>query len=670
MALLAGAAFASGPALAETGRRDVASGPQAVFAELKLSQVEIQDEFWAGRRELLRTVTLPSQWDELEAHHDLDNFRILAGRKDGVHLGPVFLDSDLYKWLEAASYVLAKHPEDRQLAAQVEELSGLIAAVQMPDGYLDTYYESFAPDRRWTNLWMNHELYCAGHLIEAACARAETAGPNPLLAVATKLADHLAAQFGPGKNEGVPGHEEVELALLRLYRQTGERKYLDLARFFIHRRGRSPHFQRDLLSDLRDQSQLNKIVQAKRKPYLAALPAEDTSSYGGFSLPWRLLPRILACFASGRYFQADQPLEAQTVAEGHAVRAMYYFTGAADLYLETGDAGILETLKTVWDNTVSRRTYITGGLGALPIIEGFGQDYELPNRSYTETCAAIGSFFFSWRMLRATGEAKYADQMERALYNAILSGLSLDQKHYFYGNPLFSNGEHERKDWYVVACCPPNLARLLASLERYLYGQSADGIWVHQYVGGRVKAELPEGRVSLAVQSGFPWEGKARVQVSPERPLTFSLRLRVPGWARGALVKVNGEKAAAPAVPGSYLVLQREWRPGDEVELELSWKPRLELSPPQVKENRGKAAILAGPLVYCLEDQDNPGLDVHRVEIGRDPELGTVFQPELLGGVARVRGRTREGKEFSAIPYYAWGNRGRADLEVWIPQEQ
>jgi uncharacterized protein len=586
-----------------------------------------------------------------------------------VHLGPVFLDSDLYKWLEAAAYVLAKHPEDKELAARVEEVSGLAAAVQMPDGYLNTYYESFAPDRRWTNLWLNHELYCAGHFIEAACARAETAGPNPLLATATRLADHLAATFGPGKNEGVCGHPEIELALVRLYRLTGEKKYLDLAGFFIHRRGRDPHFKRELIRDLRDQSRLDKIVQAKRNPYLAALPAEDTSSYGGFRLPWHLLPRIYSSFTSGRYFQADRPLEAQTVAEGHAVRAMYYFSGAADLYLETGDPGLLPTLTTVWDNTFTKRTYVTGGLGALPKIEGFGKDYELPNRSYTETCAAIGSFFFSWKMLRVTGEAKYADQMERALYNAILSGLSLDQKRYFYGNPLTSNGEHERRPWYVVACCPPNLARLLASLERYLYGQSADGIWVHQYVGGQAGFERPEGKVLLKVESGFPWEGKARLQITPDRPMTFSLRLRVPGWARGIEARVNGEKAAA-GMPGSYLVLHREWRPGDEVELGFGLQPRLEPSPPQVKENRGKAAILAGPLVYCLEDRDNPGLDVHRVEISRDPRLATVFQPELLGGTAIVRGKTRAGETFSAIPYYAWGNRGRANLEVWISQER
>jgi len=357
------------------------------------------------------------------------------------------------------------------------------------------------------------------------------------------------------------------------------------------------------------------------------------------------------------------------VAEGHAVRAMYFYAGAADLYLETGEAKILSTLETIWDNTVQKRTYITGGLGALPVIEGFGRDYELPNRSYTETCAAIGSFFFSWRLLRATGEAKYADQMERALYNAILSGVSLDMKHYFYGNPLASDGGHERRDWFVVACCPPNLARLLASLERYLYGQSRDALWVHQYIGGQARFERPEGKVLLLVESGFPWQGKARVQVKPDSPMTFSLLLRAPGWAQGAEVKLNGRAAPERIVPGSYVRLQREWHSGDVVELAFGMKPRPLQSPPEVKSNRGRAAVLNGPLVYCLEDKDNPGLDVHRLRFNREPDFMVSYNPDLLEGLATVSGRTAEGKRFIAIPYYAWCNRGRANMEVWIKQE-
>jgi hypothetical protein len=654
-----------GKATGESGP-GMRSNPSARFQELKLAQVEIEDEFWSPRIERLRTVTLPAQWEELEAHHHLDNFRVAAGKKPGVHLGPVFLDSDLYKWLEAAAYVLARHPQDQELARRVEEISDLIAQSQMPDGYLNTYYQSLAPERRWVNLLMNHELYCAGHFIEAACARTETSGKNSLLPIAEKLADHLVATFGPGRNEGVPGHEEIELALIRLYRQTGKPEYLELADFFVHQRGRNPHFARDLVRALCDQARLNSIVQEKRKPYLFAAAAEDTSSYGAAVIPPRLLPRILANFYTGRYFQAEKPLEQQTVAVGHAVRAMYFYTGAADLYLETGEPGLLAALKTIWDNTIARRTYITGGMGALPVIEGFGRDYELPNRSYTETCAAIGSFFFSWRLLRATGEAQYAEQMERTLYNAILSGISLDQRHYFYGNPLTSHGEHERREWFLVACCPPNLARVLASLERYLYGQSEDGVWVHQYVGGRVRFPRPEGEAALRVESGFPWQGKARLQMEVERPMRFALRLRVPAWAKQAQVRVNGKAVEEKAVPGTYAVLDRDWQSGDVVELEFRMETEAVFAPPPVKENRGRAAIMRGPLVYCLEDKDNAALDVHRVKISPEPQWAAGYQPELLGGLVAVSGRTREGARFRAIPYYAWGNRGRANMAVWL----
>jgi hypothetical protein len=305
-------------------------------------------------------------------------------------------------------------------------------------------------------------------------------------------------------------------------------------------------------------------------------------------------------------------------------------------------------------------------MGALPVIEGFGRDYELPNRSYTETCAAIGSFFFSWRLLRATGEAKYAEQMERTLYNAILSGISLDQRRYFYGNPLTSHGEHERREWFLVACCPPNLARVLASLERYLYGQSEDGVWVHQYVGGRVRFQRPEGEAALRVESGFPWQGKARLQMEVERPMRFALRLRVPAWAKQAQVRVNGKAVEEKAVPGTYAVLDRDWQSGDVVELEFRMETEAVSAPPEVKENRGRAAIMRGPLVYCLEDKDNPALDVHRVKISPEPQWAAGYQPELLGGLVAVSGRTREGARFRAIPYYAWGNRGRANMAVWL----
>jgi uncharacterized protein len=656
LVLLAGGAWAAPEGAAGTDR--------GVFEVPELKRVEITDQFFAPRREALGRVTLMSQWAQLGKHHDVDNFRVAAGELTGAHQGMMFNDSDVYKWLEAASYVLAKHP-DSPAAAPVAELTRLIPEAQMPDGYLDTYYRIFAPDHRWRELDLNHELYCSGHFIEAACARSETSGDRRLLAAAERLGDCIAAEFGPGKNEGVPGHEEVELALIRLYRVTGNPAYLDTAAFFIDRRGRDPHYKRELLRDVGGAA---KVSQAARK--LRALdpvkPDQERVDVGMIFKPSALL-RAIADISSGRYFQMDRPLAEQTVAVGHSVRAMYFCTGAADLCLERDDPGLRSALTSIWDRTITRRTYVTGGMGSLPIIEGFGRDYELPNRAYSETCAAIASFFFSHRMLRLTGEAKYADQMERALDNAILSGISLDGTKYFYQNPLTAAGKTQRQDWYKVACCPPNIARLLASLERYLYGEGKDA-WVHQYVSGTADLELAAGKVRLTVASGLPWAGTVKVRVAPERPARFVLRLRVPGWSGASRVRVVGDAQEYRPQPGTYLALDREWKPGDEVELVFDLAPRLLPSPPEVKEDRGKVAILAGPLVYCLEDRDNPGINVHRVELDPQAPLAAEYRGDLLGGLAVVKARARDGRELVAVPYYAWDNRGPSHMEVWIKE--
>ncbi|HUT54222.1 MAG TPA: beta-L-arabinofuranosidase domain-containing protein [bacterium] len=650
------AAFAEG---------DMGTYSAAVFHPLDLNKAEISGGFWGARREQLREVTLPEQWEQLVARHYLDNFRVAAGKTEGAQLGPVYMDSDLYKWLEAASYVAGKHPEDRELAARVREAAGLIADAQMADGYVNTYYQVFAPERRFTNLWMNHELYCSGHLIEAACADFEATGDTALLAVATRLADLLVREFGPGRNEGVPGHEEIELALVRLCRVTGKKDYLDLASFFIHQRGRNPGYVKGLLAALRDQSELGKIAAARRAPYLPPDDKAAGSSYGGELINPSYLARTLASFISGKYFQVQAPLLTQSVGEGHAVRAMYFYTGAADLYLETGESGLLTTLARIWDNTILKRTYITGGMGSLPNIEGFGRDYELPHQSYAETCAAVGSIFWSARMLLATGEARYADQLERALYNGFLAGLSLDGKNYFYQNRLASFGQDQRKPWYTTACCPPNIARLIASLERYAYGQGPDTVWVNQYMGGKAEFGLEPGKVEIVVESGLPWDENVSITVKLERPLTFTMKLRVPAWAESARITVNGQETGDPAA-GTYLTISREWKAGDLIEMALRMDPVLVASPREVRENRGRVAILRGPLLYCLEGQDNPGLDVHKLVINKSAALSSEYRPDLLGGVVVVKGRTQEGAEFTAIPYYAWSNRGPSQMEVWV----
>ncbi len=643
--------------------------PHAVINEVPLARVKIEDDFWTPRQEMIRTVTLPAEWEQMEKHHHLNNFRVLAGRAEGVHLGPVYADSDLYKWLEAASYFLQKNPEDEWIRDRVSEVVGLIGEVQMEDGYINTYYQSFAPEARWTNLWMNHELYCAGHLIEAGCAHFHASGNEDLIGPATRLADHVAERFRADKAEEVPGHQEIELALVRLYRTTGDTRYLDAASYFIHQRGKRKGYVKALLEDAADQASLSRKVAKIRKPYL---PEDDKSagaSYGFTDVPLSVLPRAFADFRSGRYFQRQKPIEEQTAGVGHSVRAMYYYAGATDLYLEIGEERLLAALSTIWDNTVNKRTYVTGGMGSLPVTEGFGRDYELPNRSYAETCAAAGSVFFSHRMLMAGGEAKYADQIERTLYNGFLSGLSLDGKKFFYRNPLASYGKDERQPWYQTACCPPNIARLIASIERYVYGENEDGIYVHQFVGGEASFTRPEGKVLIGVKSGFPWDGKVLIAVDPEVPMSFTLFFRRPIWARRARARLNGEPRRIDSAPGDYVGISRAWQPGDALELDYEMEVEIVESDPRVKENAGKVSVVRGPLVYCLEDKDNPGLDVHGLFMARVPELEAEFDDGLLGGVVKITGKTHRGETLTAIPYYAWANRGKSDMAVWIGRD-
>ena len=655
--------FLAGLAITRHGLASGDVSPYAKLDQLPLNQVEVRGGFWGEKREQLWKEVLPYQWTQLEANHDVDNFRVVAGEKPGTQFGPVYLDSDLYKWLEAASYMAGRHSDDKWLSDRVVELTGLIQKAQMPDGYINTYYQSFAPDRRWTNLVMNHELYCSGHLIEAACANREATGKDALFNAAKKLADHIVATFGPGKNEGVPGHEEVELALVRLYRQTGDKKYLEQASWFINQRGRYNKYPKAWIASLKDQASLSETANAKRAQFQKFDPKTGTAA-GHVII--NLDPRIPMEFLNGSCFQDDKPFLDQTVGVGHAVRAMYYFTGAADVFLETGDAKLLQTSEKIWDNTIGKRTYITGGMGSLGTIEGFGRDYELPNRSYTETCAAIGSFFWNWRLLRATAEPKYGDLMEKTLYNAILPAIALDGKNYFYQNPLTSSKKDKRQPWYGTACCPPNIARLFGSLERYLYAQSAEGIWVNQYVSGVASFARPEGKIALEIESGFPWAGNVKLKLSPQKPAAFALVLRIPSWADNAAVKINGKSISEKAVPGTFLKLDREWKPGDEVEIYFPMTPRLVDSPVEVKENQGKVAILAGPLIYCLEDQDNPEIYIHKVVIARSAKLETEKRNDLLSGVNVVKGKTADGKQFIAIPYYSWSNRGPSNMDIWL----
>ncbi len=617
---------------------DTRQSPFVRLRPLSLDAVTIDDTFWAPRRRVNHAVTLPEQYAQLEQTGRLHNLRRAAGQEQGAFEGRFFNDSDVYKWLEAAAWVLATERDER-LQAQVDDLIALIAAAQDADGYLDTYFTFARVPERWTDLAVMHELYCAGHLIQAAVAHHRALGCRDLLDVAVRLADHIVATFNPMGRQGADGHPEIEMALVELSRDTGDERYRHQAQFFVDQRGQHP-------------------------------------------------PTI-----SGKeYHQDHAPVRAQHEVVGHAVRALYLYAGMTDLYAETGEQALWETLDTLWRNLQGRKIYITGGAGARHEGEAFGDDYELPNRrAYAETCAAIAHVMWAWRLLLVTGEACYGDALETALYNGVLSGISLDGETYFYENPLADRGNHRRQPWFGTACCPPNVARLLASLPGYVYTTSDKGLWVHLYATGTATAALTDvGVVTLRQQTNYPWDGEITLTIDPPDVALFSLFLRVPKWAEGASVTVNDEVIGAPVRPGHYMEIRRQWAQGDVVRLTLPLAVRLLSSHPYVINNRDRVALVRGPLVYCVEAADHPGVDPWDLVLSTDAAWRVAREPDLLGGIMVLRtedarARVDDGWEgqlyrsfdtpsaattrvpLTAIPYYVWANRDAGPMQVWLP---
>lgn len=617
---------------------DTWRSPYSRLRPLGVAAVTLEDNFWAPRRAMNRTVTLPAQYRLCVETGRLENFRRAAGRADGPFQGRVFNDSDVYKWLEAACWTLATE-HDAALRAHVDAVIALVAAAQDADGYLDTYFTHERRGERWTDLAWMHELYCAGHLIQAAIAHRRATGEGTLLAVAVRLADHVDAVFGPDKRRGACGHPEVEMALVELYRETGTGRYLQLAQFFVDMHGQTP-------------------------------------------------PVI----TGDAYCQDHAAFRVQREVVGHAVRALYLYCGATDIYAETGEEALREALGALWRNLQERKVYVTGGVGARYEGESCGDDYELPNRrAYAETCAAIAHVMWAWRLLLLTGEGVYGDALETALYNGVLCGLSLDGQTYFYQNPLADRGSHRREPWFGTACCPPNVARLLASLPGYVYATSDAGIWVHLYVASTAKVALPAaGEVRIRQRSAYPWDGEITLEVTPARPARFSLFLRIPAWAGEASVAVNGEAVAGAVEAGSYLELRRDWRAGDVAQLALPLSIRVLTSHPHVLANYGRVAVMRGPLVYCVEDADHAGIDVWDVALPRGAQWEAQWRPALLGGIVTLQtgavaatpagadgplyrvdgaGRTpHRPMGLTAIPYYAWANRTPGTMQVWLPR--
>jgi uncharacterized protein len=602
--LMVSSTFAVGDA---ANHRELTGVP---FTDVKLS-----DEFWTPRIETNRTQSLPHNFEWCRKTGRIDNFAKAGKLMEGKFQGLMFNDSDLYKVLEAASYSLAAHP-DPALDKAVDEIVAKIAAAQQPDGYLNTYFTLAEPGKRLTNLRDMHELYCAGHLIEAAVAHYRATGKKTLLDVAVKYADFIDGVFGPNKRQGVPGHEEIELALVKLWHVTGQKKYFDLAKYFIDTRG----------------------DKSKREIW-------------------------------GKYHQDHLPVREQKEIVGHAVRAMYLYSGTADVTAETGDRQLIDAIDRLWQDVTRRKMYVTGGIGARHEGEAFGDAYELPNDSaYCETCAAIGLALWAHRLNLMHGDAQYADVVERVIYNGILSGVSRDGRLYFYVNPLASDGRHHRQPFFDCACCPPNVARFLASLPGYVYATGESSIFVSLYVAGTAKIALGDNSVVLTQETHYPWDDKVRLTVKPQRPATFTIGLRIPEWCQGRHIKVNGKAVEPSRTDKGYLLVTREWQPDDVLDIDLLMViDRIEANP-RVAADVERVAIQRGPLVYCFEAVDNGG-HVKHIVLARDPKFTAEYRKDLLGGVAVITGVAADGHKVMAVPYYAWDHRAPGEMAVWVRQE-
>ena len=616
--------------------------------------VSLTEGFWQQRQDVNRRITLPIQYkrcdDRIESLSDT-----IAGRRSKV--GPhEFWPSDVAKWIEASAYSLATHP-DKSLKRKVDRVIDLFAQVQMRDGYINPYYQQGDPKQRWTNLRDMHELYCLGHLMEAATAYQQGLGDAKLLKVMCKAADLVGRKFGRGNGQkrGYPGHPEIELALVKLHEQTGEKRYLDLAKYFIDERGRKPYYFN---------------VEAKAR--------------GGKTQ------------ANMDYAQAHLPVRQQTEAVGHAVRACYLYCGMVDVARQTGDRELLAACKRIFKNIVARRMYVTGGIGSNAKGELFTFDHDLPNEeAYAETCAAISLVFFAHRLLHATGDAMYADVMERCLYNGVISGVSLSGDEFFYANYLASHPPYhdfahrypgQRQEWFGCACCPPNIARLLASFGQYVYSTGPREIQVNLFTASTFNATLAGAAVSITQVTEYPWRKKVRIKVDPDKPMQFTLSVRAPGWCKGAKLAVNGKPVAlGPITRKGFARIKRQWSAGDRVELTLPMPAQHIEAHPHVRHNAGRVALQRGPVVYCLEEADN-GKHLTTITLPRASKLTAKFEPKLLGGVTTLTAKAQRidadgwndalyrpagaakthAATIRAVPYCVWANRKPGEMIVWI----
>lgn len=645
---------------------------------VSLKNIKIMDDFWSEKINLIKDTVIPYQWEvlndrveEAEPSHVMKNLRIAAGLEEGEFHGFFFQDSDLAKWLEAAAYILEANP-DKELEKTADEAIELIGMAQQEDGYLNSYVTITDPKKRWTNLEECHELYTAGHFIEAGVAYYEATGKDNLLKIVCKFADYIDSVFGeePKKRKGYDGHQEIELALMRLYAVTGIERYRKLAKYFIDERGKEPYY---FIKEWEDRDRISAWSNQKND-------SPENRRH---------------------YIQGHLPVREQKEAVGHAVRVVYMLAGMADTAESYHDEELLNACRTLWNNIITKQMYITGGIGATHSGEAFTFDYDLPNDTvYAETCASIGLIFFAQRMLTIEHKSCYADVIERALFNIVTGSMSSDGKHYFYVNPLevlpeacYKNPEKNhvkpiRQKWFSCACCPPNVARILASLGSYIYTVNENTIYIDQFIGSEIQEEIGGRKVFLKQTSNYPWDGEINFTLNLQEPAELLVALRIPGWCKGAELSVDGEKVELLGImKDGYAVISRVWNSENRIKLIMPMPVEKMKANPKVRANAGKFTIQRGPVVYCIEEADN-GANLSAISIDKDAEVNIVHDESLPkdAAVLMVEGfrdkdwesgerlyqsisdcmQEEEKISVKAVPYCMWGNRGQGEMLVWI----
>ena len=631
------------------------------YSSVPFSDVTITGAFWRERLDTVLTRTIPSQLDKLTSSSIRGSIKrpqpvppLTIPREPGGFTVQYFWDSDIGKWIEAAAYALS-HRRDETVEAEIEAMIDDLEAAQEDDGYLNCFYSDREPENRWSNLRDNHEMYNVGHLLEGAVAYFHATGRTRFLDIMERNMDHIAATFGTGEGQrrGYPGHQEIELALVRAWHATGKRKFLDLATYFIDERGNT-----DGVEHYFD-------IEAKAR-------GQRPEDYH------------FASMGMYEYGQAHLPVREQTKVVGHAVRAMYMYTAMADLAAEHGDDALKAACEALWADVTKTRMYVTGGFGPSEKNEGFTEDYDLPNdTSYAETCASVAMVFWAARMLNLDLDGHYADMLELALYNNALAGLSQDGEHYFYDNKLDSDGSHHRWAWHQCPCCTMNVSRMVASVAGYVFGLADTEIAVHLYGGATATLPVAGGEVTVSERSNYPWDGQIEISVDATTAAEFTLSLRIPSWCAGASASVNGARVAMETERG-YLKITRDWAAGDTVKLDLPMEAERLYAHPDVKPDVGRVALRRGALIYCCEQHDNDA-PLHRLRLPRDARLSSRFEPDQLGGIALIEARANaldaaqwDGSLYAtskplevetvltAVPYYIWCNRGSNPMQVWL----